>query len=317
MLALKMAGTWAFHVAPGGGSLDSARSFVLDMLQRMEPLRDSDLQRLGERKRVDCRKRKAEAVEVHHGNGANGGHGLDAWDVSFYADLLKQEELHLDDEKLKEFFPLEGTIDRILEAALMGMIYTELLGLTFERNDQLPTWHEEVKAFEVKERGKARLHGRLGHVMHCLCTRTRFSMLSWAWPMVPWPGGVEQDFLEVPSMALEKFACEPLLLKRVARHFSGDGELEESVVSKIKQCLGRPLGPLDLGAREVDGGAGREPILCLAPPYSFDGRSELSVAELYRCVMQKYTTLAQLPKTNFSTSWRLVKVGVRRYFGIN
>lgn len=87
------------------------------MLQRMEPLRDDDLQRLGQRKRVDCRKRKAEAVE-DPGNGANGlGHGLDAWDVSFYGDLLKQEELHLDDEKLKEFFPLEGTIDRILEAS--------------------------------------------------------------------------------------------------------------------------------------------------------------------------------------------------------
>ena len=57
--------------------------------------------------------------------------------------------------------------------------------------------------------------------------------------MVPWPGGVEQDFLEVPSMALEKFACEPLLLQRVARHFSGQGpELEEALVAKIKQHLG-------------------------------------------------------------------------------
>lgn len=46
-----------------------------------------------------------------------------------------------------------------------------------------------------------------------------------------------------------------------------------------------------------------------APPYSFDGDQQLSVAELYRRVMQKYTTLAQLPKTNFSTSWSLVEVG--------
>ena len=43
-------------------------------------------------------------------------------DVSFYADLLKREELHLDDEKLKEFFPLEGTIDRILEAPMARVI---------------------------------------------------------------------------------------------------------------------------------------------------------------------------------------------------
>lgn len=133
------------------------------MLQRMQPLRDKDLQRLSARKHrleeaeaKDGRKRKAEVS----GNGGHGGHGLNAWDagaklvglgfgvfffldptsvgglnsismfschqsftstvastkdVSFYADLLKREELHLDDEKLKEFFPLEGTIDRILE----------------------------------------------------------------------------------------------------------------------------------------------------------------------------------------------------------
>ena len=100
------------------GSLDSARNFVLEMLQRMQPLRERDLQRMGKRKNKDLssgkddngadatRKRKAEALNEH---------GLDAWDVSFYGDLLKREELLLDDEKLKEFFPLEGTIERILE----------------------------------------------------------------------------------------------------------------------------------------------------------------------------------------------------------
>merc|ERR1712050_61743 len=66
------------------------------------------------------------------------------------------------------------------------------------------------------------LFHELGHVMHCLCTTTQFSLLSWAWPMVPWPGGVEQDFLEVPSMALEKFVTERPVLERVARHYSGN-----------------------------------------------------------------------------------------------
>ena len=40
-----------------------------------------------------------------------------------------------------------------------------------------------------------------------------------------------------------------------------------------------------------------------APPYSLEGEEGLSSAELYRRVMQKYTTLAQLPKTNYSASW--------------
>merc|ERR1719221_1609040 len=80
----------------------------------------------------------------------------------------------------------------------------------------------------------------LGHVMHCLCASTSFSLLSWAWPMVPWPGGVEQDFLEVPSMALEKFACEPELLGRVAKHYKAtEGtdapQIESSTIATIKE----------------------------------------------------------------------------------
>ena len=68
------------------GSLDSARSFVLDMLmlQRMQPLRDKDLRRLAARKRRALegpeadggRKRKAEVL----GNGQD-DHGLNAWDA--------------------------------------------------------------------------------------------------------------------------------------------------------------------------------------------------------------------------------------------
>ena len=59
-------------------------------------------------------------------------------------------------------------------------------------------------------------------------------------------------------MALEKFACEPLLLRRVAQHFSGQGPpLEDSVVAKIKQ---RP-GPLGTGSPEFQTAVGRlDPI---------------------------------------------------------
>ena len=90
------------------------------------------------------------------------------WDVQFYGDLLKREELSLDDEKLKEFFPLEGTIDRILE------VYSEFLGLSFERDPGLPTWHDEVVAFAVHKGGVLVGHlyldqfprdGKFGHQM--------------------------------------------------------------------------------------------------------------------------------------------------------
>lgn len=38
-----------------------------------------------------------------------------------------------------------------------------------------------------------------GHVCHCVLTNSKHSLHSWAWSAVPWPGGVEQDFLRCPQ----------------------------------------------------------------------------------------------------------------------
>ncbi|CAJ1341577.1 unnamed protein product, partial [Effrenium voratum] len=331
----------------------AVESFCREMLQRMRAARDQDLRRLAQRKQKDSepgQKRKAEG-ELH------------AWDVSYYSDLLKREELSLDDEKLKEFFPLEGTIQRMLQ------VYSELLGLGFERSE-LPTWHQEVLAFEVKDGSKVvghlyldqfprdgkfshqmivplspafvsengeeclpacvnisnlsrpegalpallrfaemkTLFHELGHVVHCLCTQSRFSLLSWAWPMVPWPGGVEQDFLEVPSMALEKFACEPQLLQRVASHFEDPkAQLEESTIQTIKDLERWMVGIQE--SRYFAMSLFDLMVHSQAPPYSLDGEEGLSLAELFRRVMQQQTCLQQLPDTNFSCSWYHLYIG--------
>lgn len=49
-----------------------------------------------------------------------------------------------------------------------------------------------------------------GHVVHHLCSRTDYCLLSWAWSVVPYPAGVEHDFLEIPSQALENWTWEGL-----------------------------------------------------------------------------------------------------------
>ena len=46
-----------------------------------------------------------------------------------------------------------------------------------------------------------------------ICSKPRYSVFAWAWSAVPWPGGVEQDFLEVPSMMLENWMYEPAVLQ--------------------------------------------------------------------------------------------------------
>ena len=63
----------------------------------------------------------------------------------------------------------------------------------------------------------------LGHVFHALAGSPKPSILGWAWPMVPWPGGVEMDFLEVPSMLTQQFVYAPEMLAKIARPHSETG----------------------------------------------------------------------------------------------
>eukprot|EP01061_Rhynchopus_euleeides_P012119 TRINITY_DN2172_c0_g1_i1.p1 TRINITY_DN2172_c0_g1~~TRINITY_DN2172_c0_g1_i1.p1 ORF type:complete len:684 (+),score=239.20 TRINITY_DN2172_c0_g1_i1:61-2052(+) len=74
----------------------------------------------------------------------------------------------------------------------------------------------------------------LGHMMHCVCAESDYSMLSWAWPMVPWPGGVEQDFLEVPSTMFEQWMLEPEVVQRVASEVDGKA-ISPDTVLKLKE----------------------------------------------------------------------------------
>merc|ERR1712061_580661 len=124
-------------------SAGKAEKFCSELFERIVPLRDQELGRLRARKDANERKRK-------HAECAAGGAGeladvsglekidFNAWDKDFYSDLLKREELCFDDEKVKNFFPLVSTIQNVLG------VYSELLGLSFERCDSLPKWHEEV-----------------------------------------------------------------------------------------------------------------------------------------------------------------------------
>eukprot|EP00928_Gymnodinium_smaydae_P005185 TRINITY_DN11784_c0_g4_i3.p1 TRINITY_DN11784_c0_g4~~TRINITY_DN11784_c0_g4_i3.p1 ORF type:complete len:276 (+),score=34.14 TRINITY_DN11784_c0_g4_i3:740-1567(+) len=153
------------------------------------------------------------------------------------------------------------------------------------------------------------LFHELGHAVHCLCTTTQYSILSWAWPMVPWPGGVEQDFLEVPSMALEKFASEPMLLRRVAAHFSGQDEprLSDDTIERIQS-----LDKFMVGTSQSKYFAMALFDIILhsqASPYVFGGQKYSSIEELFRACLESHTTLAQIPGTHPCASWYHLVIG--------
>jgi len=70
---------------------------------------------------------------------------LATWDWWYYAEKLRMAKYDLDEEELRPYFKLENVIDGVFTVA------TKLWGLQFTERKDLPTYHPDVKAFEVKE----------------------------------------------------------------------------------------------------------------------------------------------------------------------
>ena len=70
---------------------------------------------------------------------------LAAWDWRYYAEKLRKARCDIEEAAVKPYFELE----RIIEAAF----YTanRLFGLTFERREGIPVWHEDVRVWEVRD----------------------------------------------------------------------------------------------------------------------------------------------------------------------
>jgi len=73
------------------------------------------------------------------------GSRLEEWDRSFYGAIAKKQQFDLDPETVRQYFPAQHTIDAVFA------IYSEMLGLTFTRADDLPAWHPDVVAYRVTD----------------------------------------------------------------------------------------------------------------------------------------------------------------------
>jgi peptidyl-dipeptidase Dcp len=65
------------------------------------------------------------------------------WDWSYYGEKLKEKKFDLNDEMIKPYFELSRTIDGVFGLA------TDLFGITFRLNRNIPVYHEEVLPYEV------------------------------------------------------------------------------------------------------------------------------------------------------------------------
>ncbi len=72
---------------------------------------------------------------------------LESWDIAYYSRIHTESVSKLEKEELKKYFPVERTINGVLD------LYQILLGYKFKRTNQYDStlWHDEVVVYEVYE----------------------------------------------------------------------------------------------------------------------------------------------------------------------
>lgn len=94
-------------------------------------------------------KAKAEAAEYQKMIKAEGNDfKLEPWDWRYYSEQLRKEKYDLNDDIIRPYLSLNNVREGVF------MVANKLYGITFEKNENLPVYHPDVEAFEVKENGE-------------------------------------------------------------------------------------------------------------------------------------------------------------------
>ena len=141
-------------------SPDQVMGFLNDLAERSRPAAERELEDL-----------TAFASEY------NGHTDLQAWDIPYFSEKLRQQKYAISQEELKPWFPEPRVVSGLFA------IVERLYGLQVETVDGIDTWHEDVHFYRIRDaagelRGEfyldlyARQHKRGGAWMdECICRR--------------------------------------------------------------------------------------------------------------------------------------------------
>ncbi|OJT11543.1 Thimet oligopeptidase [Trametes pubescens] len=101
-----------------------------------------------------------------------------AWDSKYYDRLYVEESLSLDDQLVKEYFPVSFVVPAILE------IYQNLLGVKFIQIEG-ETWHADVQQYAVWEKDTQDASDFLGYCYLDIYPRESKYQGAAVWPLIP------------------------------------------------------------------------------------------------------------------------------------
>jgi len=114
-------------------SSDAVLGFLHDLAGRARPMADQEFAEL------TTFARETDGLET-----------LEAWDVAFYAERLKQCRFDISQEDLKPYFPAERVIQGMFD------IVGELFGLEIREREGVDVWHPDVRFFDIFDRKSVR-----------------------------------------------------------------------------------------------------------------------------------------------------------------
>ncbi len=110
-------------------STDQVMSFLSDLAEKSHVMAEKDLQEI-----------QAFAKTEH------AFEGLEAWDLPYYSEKLRQHKYAITQEELKPYFSVDYAL-----AGLFAVV-NRLYGLSITAIEDVETWHTDVRFFEIRDR---------------------------------------------------------------------------------------------------------------------------------------------------------------------
>jgi Zn-dependent oligopeptidase len=324
-------------------------TFLDDLNNKLSPLANKEMSELLQYKKAEVTEAKATDLEFK------------SWDWSYYMNQLVKDKYTIDNEAVKQYFPLHVVTKGMME------IYQNLLSLRFVEVENPHVWHEDVQLFNVfeakveegQEQGKfvgqfyLDLYPRkgkyghaavwplisgstepdrvrypvcgmvcnfpkpgdsnpsllphnqvvtyfheFGHVMHGICSQTRFSEFAGT--------SVERDFVEAPSQMLENWVYEKKALLIMSGHVDDESKkMPEEMIDSLIAAKHANVGLLT-----------KRQLLFGIFDQTIHSADKVDTAKLYGQLHKRILGFSVTPNTNMPASFGHLAGGYdAQYYG--